>query len=125
MFQIYQSDHIYVIKFIVQTLLLLINDSENWNGLLTRLKDHLTIEDKISIDFETLREEFFESLGRLIKSKKHQEWFTIIQYLMHYQKNNKSRLINSDFVSLQMIRLLRNEMSNKNVEFIGMNIIFM
>lgn len=113
-----------MVKFIVHTLLLLINETQNLSGYLSLLKDHLISGEKVSIDIENLRVEFFESLGLLIKSKKHQEWYTIVQYLMHYQKNNNCRLINCDLVSLQMIRMLRNEMSNKNVDFIGKVILY-
>ena len=107
-----------------RTLLLLIIATPSNNSLFTKLKDMVLKTDNpcIEIDMDSAKNDFFLSLEHLIKSKIHDVWYIMAQYLLDYQKRHNCKLINGDFVSLQMARVFRNIMSHKEVNFLGKTI---
>uniref|UniRef100_A0A1A9X1U5 Uncharacterized protein n=1 Tax=Glossina brevipalpis TaxID=37001 RepID=A0A1A9X1U5_9MUSC len=115
-----QREHVYIVKFVAHTLLLLLLDVPSTNCLIMRLRNMFTEEGKIKTKFDCVRESFFSSLEHLIKTKKHGVWYTMAQYLINYQQRNQCNLINTDFLSLQMSRVLRNDMSSKNCNFLDL-----
>lgn len=112
-------EHVHIVKFVAHTLLFLLLEAPSTNYLILHLKDLLTEEDKIKIDIDCARESFFLSLEHLIKIKKHSVWYTMAQYLINYQQRHRCNLINTDFLSLQMTRVLRNDMATKTCNFLG------
>uniref|UniRef100_A0A1A9US66 Uncharacterized protein n=1 Tax=Glossina austeni TaxID=7395 RepID=A0A1A9US66_GLOAU len=113
-------EHVHIVKFVSHTLLFLLLEAPSTNHLILHLKDLLTDEDKIKMDIDCARESFFLSLEHLIKIKKHRVWYTMAQYLIDYQQRHRCNLINTDFLSLQMTRVLRNDMSTKNCNFLDL-----
>uniref|UniRef100_A0A1A9Z6W9 Uncharacterized protein n=1 Tax=Glossina pallidipes TaxID=7398 RepID=A0A1A9Z6W9_GLOPL len=113
-------EHVHIVKFVAHTLLFLLLEAPSTNHLILRLKDLLTEEDKTKMDIDCARESFFLSLEHLIKIKKHSVWYTMAQYLINYQQRHRCNLINTDFLSLQMTRVLRNNMTTKNCNFLDL-----
>uniref|UniRef100_A0A1B0GE99 Uncharacterized protein n=1 Tax=Glossina morsitans morsitans TaxID=37546 RepID=A0A1B0GE99_GLOMM len=113
-------EHVHIVKFVAHTLLFLLLEAPSTNHLILHLKDLLTEEDKIKMDIDCARESFFLSLEHLIKIKKHSVWYTMAQYLINYQQRHRCNLINTDFLSLQMTRVLRNDMATKTCNFLDL-----
>ncbi|KAL9872866.1 kinetochore component rough deal isoform 3-T4 [Glossina fuscipes fuscipes] len=113
-------DHCHIVKFVAHTLLFLVLKAPSTNHLILHLKNLLTEEDKIKMDIDHARESFFLSLEHLIKTKKHRVWYTMAQYLINYQQRHRCNLINTDFLSMQMTRVLRNDMTTKNCNFLDL-----
>lgn len=78
-----------------------------------------TADPSIEIDIDSAKNDFFLSLEHLIKNKIHDVWYIMSQYLLDYQKRHNCKLINGDFISLQMARVFRNILSHKEVNFLG------
>uniref|UniRef100_A0A1A9WSK0 RZZ complex subunit KNTC1/ROD C-terminal domain-containing protein n=1 Tax=Glossina brevipalpis TaxID=37001 RepID=A0A1A9WSK0_9MUSC len=114
-----QREHVYIVKFVAHTLLLLLLEVPSTNCLIMCLKNLFTEEFEIKMDFDCVRENFFSSLEHLIKTKKHGIWYTMAQYLISCQRNQRN-LINNDFLPLQMTRVLGNDMNSKNCNFLDL-----
>ncbi|EDV30384.2 uncharacterized protein Dana_GF22970 [Drosophila ananassae] len=112
------SGQLPIVKFLARTLLLMVIEAEPINSLLMQLRRALA--ENIISDVENARADFFVSLEYLTKYKEHDVWYVMSQYLLEYQKYNcrKKRIINEGFITLQLRRILRNAMSNKDVNFI-------
>lgn len=93
-------------------------EAEPSNSLLMQMRRALA--ENIISDVENARADFFVSLEYLTKAKEHDVWYVMSQYLLEYQKYNcrKKRIINEGFITLQLRRIFRNAMSNKDANFI-------
>lgn len=101
-----------------RTLLLMIIETDSNNSLLQQLKQLLP--ENVKNDVDGARTDFFLSLEHLTKAKEHDVWYIMSQYLLEYQKQNQSKkIINEGFITLQLRRILRNAMNNKDANLIG------
>lgn len=124
LFQVPHSEHIHIVKFVSRTLMFLILQTPPTNCMLLKLKEFIVGEDpNVKLDVDSAKDDFFVSLEHLIKSKMHGVWYTMTQYILDYQTRHNCKLINCDFVSLQMGRVFRNLLSQKDVNFLGKNVI--
>ncbi|KAM7360055.1 kinetochore component rough deal isoform 2-T2 [Cochliomyia hominivorax] len=114
------SERLHIVKFVGRTLLFLVISTSSSNEFFKQLKDMLlkTADPTIEIDADSAKNDFFLSLEHLIKNKIHDVWYVMVQYLLDYQKRHNCKLINGDFISLQMVKVLRNIMSHKEVNFL-------
>ncbi|XP_037945657.1 uncharacterized protein LOC119678077 [Teleopsis dalmanni] len=111
-----RNEKIVVIKFITNTLHLMVLSSKSQNQLLNMLEDLLSTE--IQTDIDEVSDDFFLALEHLVKAKMHSIWYTIAQYLLDYQTRNGCKIINEEFLSLQLTRIFRYTLSNKDVNFV-------
>lgn len=96
----------------------MIIETEPTNSLLLQLQQLLP--DNIRNDIDGARADFFLSLEHLTKAKEHDIWYIMSQYLLEYQKINRSKkIINEGFITLQLRRILRNAMNSKEANLIG------
>ncbi|XP_011293281.1 uncharacterized protein LOC101899752 [Musca domestica] len=115
------SEHIHIVKFVSRTLLFLIVQAPPTNHLLIKLKEFIFGSNlDIKIDVDSAKDDFFVSLEHLIKNKMHTVWYTMAQYVLDYQRRHNCKLINCDFVSLQMGRVFRHLLSQKDVNFLDL-----
>ncbi|XP_023294177.2 uncharacterized protein LOC111677314 [Lucilia cuprina] len=114
------SEHLHIVKFLSRTLFFLVISTPSTNDQFAKLKDLIikTGDSSIDTDLDSAKNDFFLSLEHLIKNKMHDVWYIIAQYLLDYQKRHNCKLINGDFISLQMVRVFRNIMSHKEVNFL-------
>lgn len=93
-------------------------ETEPNNSLLMQVRQGLAENIKEVID--SAQGDFFQSMELLTKTKEHDVWYVMLQYLLEYQKQNclSKRIINEGFITVQLRRILRNAMNNKNVNFI-------
>lgn len=78
------------------------------------------LPENVKNDIDGARADFFLSLEHLTKAKEHDVWYIMSQYLLEYQKQNHSKkIINEGFITLQLRRILRNAMNNKDANLIG------
>ncbi|EDV52945.1 uncharacterized protein LOC6554740 [Drosophila erecta] len=110
--------HMAIVKFLARTLLLMVIETEPNNSLLMQVRHGLS--ENTRADVESACADFFLSLEHLTKVKEHDAWYVMSQYLLDFQKQNcrKKRIINEGFITLQLRRILRNAMGNKDVNFI-------
>lgn len=116
----------HIVKFVSRTLLALIVATPTLsNELFIKLKEMLLSNgasgsgaSALDIDKESVMNDFFLSLQHLINNKIHDVWYMMAKYLLDYQTEHECKLINSDFVSMQMPRVFRNLMSHKDVNFL-------
>ncbi|KAH8382179.1 hypothetical protein KR009_002128 [Drosophila setifemur] len=110
--------HLPIVKFLARTLLLMVIEAEPSNSLLMQVQQALA--ENIKADIDNARADFFQSLEHLTKAKEHDVWYMMAQYLLEYQKQNcrKKRIIHEGFITLQLRRILRNAMGNKDPNFI-------
>ncbi|XP_064552980.1 uncharacterized protein rod [Drosophila montana] len=106
-----------IVKFLARTLLLMTIETKPNNSLLLQLQQLLP--ENVKGDIDGARADFFLSLEHLTKAKEHDVWYIMSQYLLEYQKQNRSRkIINEGFITLQLRRILRNAMNNKEANLI-------
>ncbi|KAH8258292.1 hypothetical protein KR038_009300 [Drosophila bunnanda] len=112
------GSHLPIVKFLARTLRLMVIEAEPDNSLLMHIRQGLA--ENISEVIDSAQTDFFQSMELLTKTKEHDVWYVILQYLLEYQQQNclSKRIINEGFITLQLRRILRNAMSNKNVNFI-------
>ncbi|XP_017140651.1 uncharacterized protein LOC108154777 [Drosophila miranda] len=112
------SGRLPIVKFLARTLLVMITETEPINSLLMQVRQSLA--ENVKEDIDGARADFFVSLEYLTKAKEHDVWYVMSQYLLDYQKQNckKKRIINERFITLQLRRIFRNEMSNKDANFL-------
>jgi len=96
----------------------MIIETEPKNSLLMQLQNLLP--DNIKHDIDGACADFFLSLEQLTKAKEHDAWYIMSQYLLEYQRHNRSKkIINEGFITLQLRRIFRNAMNNKEANLIG------
>ncbi|TDG48434.1 hypothetical protein AWZ03_005179 [Drosophila navojoa] len=106
-----------IVKFLARTLLLMIIETDSNNSLMQQLQQLLP--ENVRNDIDGARADFFLSLEHLTKAKEHDVWYIMSQYLLDYQKQNHSKkIINEGFITLQLRRILRNAMNNKDANLI-------
>ncbi|SPP80519.1 uncharacterized protein LOC117583698 [Drosophila guanche] len=112
------SGRLPIVKFLARTLLVMITEAEPTNSMLLQVRQSLA--ENVKADIDGARADFFLSLEYLTKAKEHDVWYVMSQYLLEYQKQNckKKRIINEGFISLQLRRIFRNAMNNKDANFI-------
>ncbi|EDV92778.1 uncharacterized protein LOC6564158 [Drosophila grimshawi] len=106
-----------IVKFLARTLLLMTMETDPNNSLLLKLRNSLPPD--VKEDYDGACADFFLSLEHLTKAKEHDVWYIMSQYLLEYQNQNRSKkIINEGFISLQLRRILRNAMNNKEANLI-------
>ncbi|KAL7727908.1 hypothetical protein ACLKA6_019471 [Drosophila palustris] len=106
-----------IVKFLARTLLLMIIETDPKNSLLLQMQKSL--QDNIKHDIDGARADFFLSLEQLTKAKEHDVWYVMAQYLLEYQRHNSNKkIINEGFITIQLRRILRNAMNNKDANLI-------
>ncbi|XP_060648155.1 uncharacterized protein LOC132785870 [Drosophila nasuta] len=106
-----------IVKFLGRTLLLMILETEPKNSLLLQMQ--MSLPNNVKHDIDGARSDFFLSLEHLTKAKEHDVWYIMSQYLLEYQKHNRSKkIINEGFITIQLRRILRNAMNNKDANLI-------
>uniref|UniRef100_A0A1I8Q641 Uncharacterized protein n=1 Tax=Stomoxys calcitrans TaxID=35570 RepID=A0A1I8Q641_STOCA len=120
--KVHHSDHIHIVRFVSRTILFLVLQTPPTNSLLAKLKEFIlsSAEENVKMDVVGAKDDFFVSLEQLIKSKMHDVWYSMVQYILDYQQRHNCKLINTDFVSIQMGRVFRNILSQKDVNFLDL-----
>ncbi|XP_055841706.1 uncharacterized protein LOC129908902 [Episyrphus balteatus] len=111
-------DHSPVVNCVSLALLLIVLEIQPAIYSFSKLKT-LTSE-KLKVDAARIKGEFLHSIELLVKSKQHNPWYSVAQYLLEYQKNSDKKIIHLDFVSTQLRRVLRHLLSHKEPNFLDL-----
>ncbi|XP_055371172.1 uncharacterized protein LOC129605428 [Condylostylus longicornis] len=110
------SDPTSVLRCLSLALVLVILQCEKeGNDVFKRFDQYLP--DNLTESLEKFLEKFYISFEHLVKSKQHEYWYKIAQFLMDYQKNFRVKIITPVFLSLHMRKIFRDALAQKNPNF--------